>query len=168
MNLSVLNVLGGVLLLSWIATIVGAGMIDSKRSRVREVVDALAMPLSMLTAKRRGCSGKLSTLRVLALALFSVVVALVDRPLDWTELIALCSPALLLVLDTLLAQVPAAEFLAAITAWAGGIVADRVKTSVKVDTEGGDGTPPKVTVEQPKAPEQPVPVPAPAADGAVG
>lgn len=168
MNLSVLNVLGAVLLLSWVATIVGAGMIDSQRSRVREIVDALAMPLSMLSSKRRDCSRKLSTLRVLALALFSVVVGLVDRPLDRTELIALCSPALLLVLDTLLAQVPAAEFLAALTAWFGGKVAERTKTSVKVDTEGGDGTPPKVTVEQPKAPEQPVPVPAPAADGAAG
>lgn len=164
MTLDLFPVVGMLLLIAYAATIVGAAMDKTKRSRVREIVDAFALPITMLCSKpprvpieenvprRRDLSG----LRVLAFGIFAVVSAFIDAPLSDIEVWGLVAPAGLLVLDTMLAHVPAREFLAWLTSLFGSGVVRRAKArevSVETSTEG--------TSVEIKADE-------PAADGALG
>lgn len=119
----------GALLLAWGARVVGACFLPLEdgpervaRPRAREVVDAVALPLQLVQAKhQRG--DKLSALRGLAWGTFFVLAA-TPSVNPWAFVI----PGGYLLLDTLLAAVPAKELLNALTAILGNQVAKRTRT----------------------------------------
>lgn len=163
-----LGIFGWALAIGYVATIVGAWMDTTQRSRTREVIDALALPLSVFMSGSR--KRKLSGLRViLGLCTYAFLVnfpAFSGRDAVW----ALAILVFALIVDTLFAAVPAREMLTALLAYFGGKVAERT-TSVTVDTKGGGGGG-TITVEQ-EQPDQAklaadAPEPKPAADGALG
>jgi hypothetical protein len=143
------HVVGWLVLVAYVARVVGAAMDKTKRSRIREVVEALSLPLTMLMSKPpRGSvaeegvtrTSTLSALRVLAFGMFVVVASLVVAPLSRTDIWGLAIPAGLLVLDTLLAHVPLTEFMAFLTSVFGSGVAKRAAAKVEVDAPAGGGT----------------------------
>lgn len=163
--MTLVGVVVAVLLVSWAATVIGAllgygdpapGSRRPRRPRGREIVDALALPLSAIESKhKRG--RKLSALRILAYSVFAIAAGLVRAPLGGWDVAALGLGPLLLILDTLLAQVPASEFLAALTAVFGAAVAKRTRT-VQVEEE----------LELPTPPAHPGPDEEVAGDGGTG
>lgn len=135
-----------VLLLAYLGRVIGAMFHDEDRSfdpkrkartRVREIVDALAWPITMFTSKeKRGL--ELSMLRVLV----GVVEYFVVTKLDWTgewnswKVAALLGPPSLLILEPLFAMIPIRELSLAAAAYLGSQIAKRVtKTSTSVETE---------------------------------
>lgn len=161
-NLNPFEVVGWIVLLAYVARILGAAMDKTKRSRVREIVDALSLPLTMFMSKPpRGSvveegmtrASTLSALRVLAFGMFVVVASIVQAPLTTTDVWGLAIPAGLLVLDTLLAHVPLTEFMAFLTSVFGSGVAKRAAAKVEVDAPAGGST--TVTVDVPKDPSAP-------------
>lgn len=135
-----------VLLLAYVGRIVGALFHDEDRSfdpnrkartKVREIVDALAWPITMFTSKaKRGL--ELSMLRVLVALAEYFVVTRIDWTGDWNgwKVAAILGPPGLLILEPLFAMIPIRELSLAAAAYLGTQIAKRVrKTSTTTETE---------------------------------
>lgn len=145
-SLGILVVLG----LAYVGRIIGAVLHDEDRvggdptrkprTKVREVVDALAWPLTMFTSKaKRGMD--LSALRVMAISAEYFILLKMDWASEWNmwKVIAILGPPGLLILEPLFALIPIKELSLAAAAYFGSQVAKRVskkteETTVEVPT----------------------------------
>lgn len=153
--MSVMYILGWVLLVSWGATILGAVLnTDSKRSRVREAVEAVALPLTILMSKPHKERTRPTLSMQRGILAFMVIMFGRYFPTEWGpwSWAALATLVFALIVEAFFAIVPIAELMAFLTSVFGSGVAKRTK-KVEVET----------VVET-----QTVPAPEPAHDGAVG
>ncbi len=147
------QIVGLILLAAYLGRIAGAFFHDEDRSfserpaartKVREVVDAIAWPMSMFSSKQvRGMA--LSALRVMLLTTEYFVLKHIDWTGEWNgwKVLALLGAPLLLILEPLFSMIPVKELMLAAGAYLGSQIAGRVRTketNIK-ETEPANPTP---------------------------
>lgn len=152
-----------VLVTAYVASIVGAVLMPSRRSWAREVADAVALPMTMFTSKHK--RGRwFSAVRVILFVLLYFVVKNMPAVWNWPAVVVVLGIPGMLIMEPLFALVPVRELMLAAGAYLGSKIADRMPgtTTVEVDKSGGT----KVTTGP--APATGAIVGPPANDGAPG
>lgn len=144
-----------VFLMAYVARVAGAVLSeDTKRSRAREVTDALALPITMFTSKHKQ-GYELSGLRVILGIFVGLFAQAFPRPGEWGmwQWAAMATLTFALIVDTLFANVPVREGLAALVAIFGGAVAKRVRKTTVEQTETETPAPGSAAAAPPLAPD---------------